>query len=144
MKQLHPVSLKTAEVVRRAVFHLARRLRSERSAESLSQNKLSVLSDLHHRGPCTAGELAGFQCQKPQSMTRVFAELESAGLIGRSKSEEDGRQAVLEITAAGRTALTNDIAQCDSWLADQMNNLNETEKQVLCLAATIMDNIADS
>jgi DNA-binding MarR family transcriptional regulator len=144
MKTLRPISPKMAEPVRRAVFHLARRLRSERSAESLSQNKLSVLSDLHHHGPCTAGELTEFQRQKPQSMTRVFAELESAGLIGRSKSEEDGRQAVLEITAAGRTALMNDIAQCDSWLADQMNNLNETERQVLCLAASIMDSIANT
>lgn len=144
MKPSHSVSSKTAGAVRRAVFHLARRLRSERSTESLSQNKLSILSDLHHRGPCTAGELAGFQRQKPQSLTRVFAELESAGLIGRSKSEEDGRQAVLEITTAGRASLTKDIAQCDSWLADQLNNLNETERQVLCLAASIMDSIADT
>src|SRR5579884_2508910 len=85
--------------VRRAAHRLTRRLRTERSADALSTNKLAVLSHLYRNGPTTAGRIAAVEHQRPQSLTRVFAELERAGLIARTSSPRDRRQSVLELTA---------------------------------------------
>lgn len=91
-----------------------------------------------------AGALAAADRQQPQSLTRVFAELQRDGLINRTRDDRDGRQQVLEITEAGREALARDMAQRDAWLDIALTGLNETERQVLLLAARLMDRLADS
>lgn len=134
----------TAAVIRRATMHLARRLRQERPADALSTNKLSVLSHLYRRGPSTPGDVATAEHQQPQSLTRVFAELELAGLVTRRRSDRDRRAHVLDITAAGREALVRDVAQRDAWLASALAGLTEAEAQLLRLAATLMDKVAST
>jgi DNA-binding MarR family transcriptional regulator len=136
--------LGTASEVRRAANRLTRRLRTERSADALSTNKLAVLSHLYRNGPTTAGRIAAVEHQRPQSLTRVFAELERAGLIARTSSPRDRRQSVLELTATGLRALADDMAERDAWLAAALGELSETERQVLRIAAGIMDRLADA
>ena len=131
-----------AAQVRQGVIRLGRRLRAERSAGALSVNKLGVLSHLHRAGPATAGELAAAEHQRPQSLTRVFAELEREGLIARMRDGRDRRQSVLAITPAGATALARDMAERDAWLASAMAGLSPTERQVLRLAGELMDRLA--
>jgi DNA-binding MarR family transcriptional regulator len=123
---------------------LAHRLRTERPAGALSANKVSVLTYLYRQGPSTPGQLAGAERQHPQSLTRVFADLEGGGLVVRSRSTLDGRQSVLEITAAGRDALAADMADRDRWLTSALAKLTETEVQVLRAAATLMDRLAEA
>src|SRR5436309_3921756 len=103
-----------AAQVRQGVIRLGRRLRAERSPEALSANKLGVLSHLHRHGPATAGELAAAEHQRPQSLTRVFAELEQAGLVTRIRDERDRRQSVLALTPEGTAALARDMAERDA------------------------------
>ncbi|WP_433170016.1 MarR family winged helix-turn-helix transcriptional regulator [Actinoallomurus sp. CA-150999] len=132
-----------AAQVRQGMIRLGRRLRAERSPEALSVNKLGVLSHLHRHGPATAGELAAAEHQRPQSLTRVFAELEQAGLVTRIRDERDRRQSVLAITPEGTAALAGDMAERDAWLASAMAGLSPTERQVLRLAGALMDRLAD-
>ncbi|MYV49424.1 hypothetical protein [Streptomyces sp. SID2888] len=87
------------------------------------------------------GSLA--ECQHPQSLTRTFAELQAEGLITRAPSEQDRRASVLAITDAGRSALAQDLAQREAWLAGAMEALTETEQQVLVLAGRLMNQLAD-
>ncbi len=134
----------TAAEVRRGATRLSRRLRAERPADALSVNKLSVLSHLYRNGPTTAGRLAAAEHQRPQSLTRVFAELEQEGLIFRSESAEDRRQCVLDLTAAGLRALGQDMAHRDAWLAAALAELSETEREVLRIAGNLMDRLADA
>jgi DNA-binding MarR family transcriptional regulator len=131
-----------AAEVRQAATRLVRRLRAERSPDALSLNKLSVLSNLRRHGPATAGGLAAADHQQPQSLTRVFAELQRDGLISRVRGQEDRRQAMLDITVAGTSALTRDMAERDAWLAAALTELTETERQVVRLAAGLIDQIA--
>lgn len=126
------------------MVRLARRLSAERPADGLSLNKSSVLGHLRRNGPMSAGALAAADRQQPQSLTRVFAELQRDGLISRTRDDRDGRQRLLEITEAGREALARDMAQRDAWLDTALTGLNETERQVLLLAARLMDRLADS
>jgi DNA-binding MarR family transcriptional regulator len=136
--------LEAASEIRRGVTRLGRRLRAERSAGALSANKVSVLSYLYREGPTTPGEVAAYEHQQPQSLTRVFAELEADGLVHRTPSDHDGRQSVLAITPAGRDTLTRDMAERDRWLASALAELTETEAQVLRIAGALLDRLADS
>jgi DNA-binding MarR family transcriptional regulator len=130
--------------VRRGVIRLARRLRAERPADALSPSRSSVLGLLAQRGPMSAGALAAADHQQPQSLTRVFADLERDGLISRTRDSQDGRQRVLELTEAGRAMLAHDMARRDAWLDVALGGLTETERQVLVLAGRLMNRLADS
>lgn len=131
-----------ATEIRRGALRLARRLRVERPADALSANKIAVLALLHRGGPATPGEVAAAEHQQPQSLTRVFAELERAGLISRSPGRTDRRQSVLAITPAGTEELLRDMAHRDAWLISALSGLTDTERQVLRIAAALMDRLA--
>lgn len=138
-----PELLDAATAIRQGAVRLARRVRTIRSAGALSTNKISVLSHLVRLGPSTPGEVAAVDRQQPQSLTRVFAELERDGLVVRSADEEDRRQSIIAITEAGTRELQRDVAERDAWLAEALAALSETERQVLVLAAGLMERIAD-
>lgn len=122
---------------------LARRLRAERPADSLSSNKIGVLSHLYRRGPSSPGEIAAADHQQPQSLTRVFAELESAGLVTRAPNTADRRGSVLALTSAGADALRRDMAHRDAWLAGAFDDLSDQEVALLGRVAAIMERLAD-
>ncbi len=126
------------------MVRLSRRLRSQREPDSLSLNKISVLSHLYHHGPSTPGEVTAAERQRPQSLTRVFAELERDGLIVRTPSERDRRESVLDLTDIGRAVLVADANRRDAWLAEAITELTDTEAQLLRLAAGLMDRLADA
>ncbi|WP_278191642.1 MarR family winged helix-turn-helix transcriptional regulator [Streptomyces spinosisporus] len=130
--------------LRRGVVRLNRRLRHERGDGSLSPNQLSVLGHLHRHGPATPGAVAAAERQRPQSLTRVFAELEAEGLIVREPGTADRRQSVLSLTAQGLGALERDMAERDDWLAGALDTLSPTERGVLELAAALMERLAEA
>jgi DNA-binding MarR family transcriptional regulator len=136
--------LETAAEIRQGVIRLARRTQAVRSPGALSGSKLGVLGHLRRHGPATAGALAAAEHRQPQSLTRVFAELEADGLVSRTRHERDRRQSVLDITPAGLAALGRDMAERDAWLASAIAGLTETERQVMRLAARLMDRVADA
>jgi DNA-binding MarR family transcriptional regulator len=138
-----PDLLDAATAIRQGTVRLARRVRAVRSAGALSTNKISVLSHLKRLGPSTPGEVAALDRQQPQSLTRVFAELERDGLVVRSADAGDRRQSIITITDAGVEELQRDVAERDAWLAAALAGLSETERQVLVLAAALMEQIAD-
>jgi DNA-binding MarR family transcriptional regulator len=135
---------RAAAALRRGTTRLGRRLRAARSPGALSGNKVSVLGYLHRFGPGTPGEIAAADGQRPQSLTRVFAELELAGLVTRTRSDQDGRAAVLHLTATGREALAADMAERDRWLAAALDDLTDTEVELLRLAGALMERLAAS
>ncbi|MFJ3308080.1 MarR family winged helix-turn-helix transcriptional regulator [Streptomyces sp. NPDC086549] len=135
--------LSEAARIRHGLVRLNRRLRQERGDGSLTLNQLVVLGHLHRHGSATPGEIAAAERQRPQSLTRVFAELETEGLIVREPGPEDRRRSVLTLTAHGRRALERDMAERDAWLATALASLGETERGVLALAAALLERLAD-
>ena len=144
MQTVEQTTQDEAVLLRRSVARLARRLRSERRDGSMSPNKLIVLGRLHATGPLTPGEIATVERQRPQSLTRTFAELQSDGLISRERSARDGRESMLAITRAGRDALIADMAERDAWLAGAIESLTETERSLLAIVAPVLDRLASS
>jgi len=137
-------ALEVASVVRRAVGALSRRLRGERAPNGLSLTKLSVLGRLYRQGSLSAAELAGLERIQPQSLTRVLAELAEDGFVSRRPDAKDGRRLLIDITGDGRSVLTRDMQQRDSWLAKVIDaELSVTERELLRLAANLLDRLAD-
>ena len=130
-----------AAALRRAVVRINRRLRQERGEGGLSPNQLAVLGYLQAHGSATPGRIAARERQRPQSLTRVFADLEAEGLIVREPDPNDRRQSVLTLTEAGRRALERDMAERDIWLAAALSTLGETERGVLALTGALLERL---
>jgi DNA-binding MarR family transcriptional regulator len=122
--QLH----RYAVSLRRGATSLVRRLRAERPQSALPLSQLNVLGHLYERGgPLTPGELAAAEQITPQSLTRVLAELERAGLVSRERDHGDARRSRIALTdLAGALAL-----EC-----------NRAERGVVAIAGGLMERLA--
>ena len=137
------ISDDTALIVR-GVLRLSRRLRSERPASTVSLSVLSLLSTLHRSGPMPAARLAQAERLQPQSLSRMIAQLDRDGLIKRRPGKEDRRTLILEITEAGRRALSHDITARRAWLEGAMCKvLVPGEREMLAHAAVAMLRLAN-
>ena len=101
-----------------------------------------VLLHLSREGPSTPGALAASEHHLPQSLTRVLADLVRERLVSKTRSTLDRRQYVLTVTPAGRGALDAEMARRDAWLAQAMESLNDTERQVLQMSAGLLGRLA--
>ncbi len=133
----------TALIVR-GVLRLGRRLRSERPQSTVSLSALGMLSTLHRLGAMPAVRLAQKERLQPQSLSRLIAQLDRDGLITRKPGEADRRTLIIEITAAGRQALSRDIAARRTWLHAAMTRLlTPADRALLAEAAEVMLRLAD-
>ena len=139
-----PDPAQCASRLRSAVSLLARQLRSgSAAADSPSVAKLSVLGQLHRHGPCTPTALAGFERVKLQSLTRLLAELEAEGWIGRAPHPGDGRQWLLSLTADGTRRLKAIMRTREAALAEAIgSSLDERQRALLLEACGLIDGIA--
>lgn len=130
-------------IIVRGVLRLGRRLRAER-AGAVSLSALAMLSTLYRVGPMPAARLAKAERLQPQSLSRLISQLERDGLIKRRPGEKDRRTLILEITAAGRQALSRDMAARRAWLEGAMRRaLVPGEREMLAHAAVAMLRLAD-
>jgi DNA-binding MarR family transcriptional regulator len=133
-----------ATALRGAMARLNRRLRAERIGHGLSLNRLSLLGLLGRNGPMTATALAAAERLQPQSLTRMLARLESDELIVRRPDETDRRQVLIDVTQLGVGVLAEDTRRREAWLAGAMaERLTSTERELLRLAAGLMERLAD-
>jgi DNA-binding MarR family transcriptional regulator len=135
--------MEDAIAVARGVTRLAQRMRAHRPADGNTTFLMtSVLSHLDQQGPMTAGRLADLLRLTPQALTRSLRRLEEEDLISRRPSPDDRRQVHLVLTAAGRTRLAEELRPRAAWLASAMERLSPTEREVLRLAAALMEELA--
>lgn len=133
-----------ASSLRLNVMRLARRLRAERSTDDLSLNQMAVLGSLHRHGELTVGELAHIERVKPPSMTRTVNCLVDAGLISRRAHDTDGRQVVVDLTAAAAAVIEEDRRRRDVWLAQRLAALTPEELELVRLAAPLLEAMAST
>jgi DNA-binding MarR family transcriptional regulator len=106
---------------------------------------VSVLGHLYRRGALTPGELAAADRLQPQSLTRVLAELERAGLAAREQDPADRRRYRIRLTDDGLAALIRDARPRDEWLAGAMEReLSPVERELLRLAAPLLERLAEA
>src|SRR5689334_12684988 len=120
-----------ASSLRLSVMRLARRLRGQRVSTDLGLTYLATLSTLELHGRMTPGELAAHERVQPPSMTRVVAALEVRGLARRQPHPTDRRQAIVELSPAGRDLLKADRRRRDAWPAQRLGGLASDELELL-------------
>jgi DNA-binding MarR family transcriptional regulator len=132
-----------AKLVRQAATGLAARARAERRGE-LSLNQTAVLGRLATNGAMTPGEMASQLRTQPQSLTRTFAALETAGYVRRTPDPTDGRQYLLAMTPEGRRAIKAEMAPRDAWVAMAMGAvLSPDERELLVRGSELMQRLAE-
>ncbi len=131
--------------LRAAVSHLGRQLRAGMPEQALGSAALGVLSQLYRGGPLTPTQLARREGVRPQTLTRLLAELEAAGHVTRRAHELDGRQSLLALSPRGARVLTAEAKRREASLAAALGQqLAPRERAALLKACELIDRIADA
>lgn len=132
-----------ASEVRMAIFRLARRLRSERAVDSMSDGQFAVLAALKVHGPHTLGELAERERVSAPSMNRTVNCLVESGYVTRTPDSGDRRKVIIDLTDTGREVVAETVRRRDSWLEHALEALDPEDREVLSRAAQIMRTVAE-
>jgi DNA-binding MarR family transcriptional regulator len=130
-----------ASDLRVVLGQLIRRLRAEHRF-SLSQG--SVLGRLDREGSQSVSDLAFAERVRPQSMAQTVTDLESDGLVARTPDPDDGRRALVSLTAAGLTELREDRLRREGWLVKAIEELPAADQATVERAIVLLRQLADA
>jgi DNA-binding MarR family transcriptional regulator len=135
----------TATDLRMATFRLARRLRSARAVDAMSDAQLAVLATLRMHGRRTITALAERERVTAPSMTSMINGLEEQGFVIRTPDAEDRRRVQVDITEAGTEIVAQTIKRRDELLAEMLGELDFTEEELATLreASALMRKVVD-
>lgn len=135
----------SAARLRMAVVRTARRLRQEAAGAvgELTPTSAAALATVERHGPLTPSELAGIERVKRPTATRTLRGLAEAGLVERTPDPQDGRSALVSITAAGRERLRRLRGRKNAYLARRMRELPAADVATLERAAAILEGILE-
>ena len=125
---------------------LKRRLREQGSlGGDISWSQIAVLRRLEQDGPATVSTLARAEGMRPQSMGAITAALEAAGLVDGVPHPTDGRQTILNLTAACREKLAANRAARQDWLCRAIQTkLAPDEQEILAQSIALMQRLVES
>jgi DNA-binding MarR family transcriptional regulator len=133
----HDLSREASDL-RIATFRLARRMRTQRAVDSMSDGQFAVLAGLFIHGAHTLTELADRERVSAPAMNRTVNCLQDAGYISRSADESDGRKVVIDLTDEGRAVVDETARRRDAWVEEALAEIEPAEREILAQAATIM------
>ena len=137
-----PLLAQEASDLRIATFRLARRMRTQRAVDSMSDGQFAVLAALFVHGPHTLGELADRERVSAPAMNRTVNCLQDGGYLERSADENDGRKVVISLTPDGRAVVDETARRRDAWVESALEELSAAERKTLTRAAEIMQRMA--
>ncbi|HEX5729041.1 MarR family winged helix-turn-helix transcriptional regulator [Microbacterium sp.] len=133
----HDLSREASDL-RIATFRLARRMRTQRAVDSMSDGQFAVLAGLSVHGPHTLGELADRERVSAPAMNRTVNCLQDSGYVSRSADEHDGRKVVIDLTDDGRAVVEETARRRDAWVEGALAEIEPDERAILAQAAAIM------
>jgi DNA-binding MarR family transcriptional regulator len=134
-----------AAALRVSIGLLVRRMRQIPVEGELTLSETSALARLDRGGPTTPGALAKQEQISPQSMGATLAALEARGLIERAVDPDDGRRAVMSITAAGLSLLRSRRNAKVQQLARALSvEFTAAEREQLAAVAPLLERLAQS
>ena len=128
--------------LRWAITRMARRLRQEAGTD-LGPSQVAALATIERHGPLSPSDLAQLERIKRPTATRILRHLEEAGLVVRIRDPEDGRGAILSITAVGRTHLRRLRARKTAYLATRLDSLEAEDRRTLERAAELLEGMLE-
>jgi len=135
----------SAARLRMAIVRTSRRLRQEAAGAvgELTPTSAAALATVERHGPLTPSELAEIERVKRPTATRTLRVLSEAGLVERAPDPEDGRSALVSITATGRERLRRMRRRKNAYLARRMRDLPAGDLEALERAAEILEGILE-
>jgi DNA-binding MarR family transcriptional regulator len=121
---------------------MARRMRQEAGTD-LGPSQVAALATIERQGPLSPSGLAELERIKRPTATRILRHLEEAGLVERIQDPDDGRGAILSITAAGRTHLRRLRARKTAYLATRLDKLDAEDRRTLERAAELLEGMLE-
>jgi len=126
-----PVSHDTAVELVRDLLELQRVMKrvtkTEPGQRLLSPTSIALLYYLDSTGPRRATVMAADTGLGPSGLSRQLAGLEEAGLVERTPDPEDGRAALVAITARGREQVLAAVEQDAQRLASRLEGWDEEQ-----------------
>jgi DNA-binding MarR family transcriptional regulator len=137
-------SERPATELRRSITRLARLLGASMPKGELSPAKLSALGILRRDGPMTASALSSRLGIRPQSLTRILADVESAELLIRTRDPRDTREHILAVTPKAVSMMRDEGVRRDKLMRQTMQRvLTPVEIELLLLSAKLLNKLAD-
>jgi DNA-binding MarR family transcriptional regulator len=134
----------TDDELRLLLQKVARRIRNNRGDENITDSQLTVLFQLDQHGERTPSQLAAYERLTPPSMNRTLNGLETAGLIERTRSTDDGRRVIVTLTPEGGALLAETRRLRTAWFSQQLAGLGREERAALEAAASVLRKLAES
>lgn len=85
-----------------ALLRYFRRYARQMKGEGVSPREYSVLRFLLESGPSTVGQVRAFLYRSPSTTSTLIARLDGDGYVTRTRSQQDNRVVIVELTPAGR------------------------------------------
>lgn len=138
----------TAGEVRVSVGRLSRQLRrlyaEGRSDQEPSFLELAVLQRLERSGPASVSELASGERVTTQAISAIVGGLRRMALVETRPDPTDRRRTQVQVTAAGRAALTSRETRIQDRLTEVIAaDCSPAELRLLHRAATVLDRLAE-
>jgi DNA-binding MarR family transcriptional regulator len=120
-----------ANRLRPALLKLARELRRESHALGVTGGQVTLLIQIHRNRGIGVNELAARERISAPAMSKHVARLEAAGLVRRTRDEQDGRRHGLSVSAEGERVLRSVKSRRTAWLAARLKQLEPAELEAL-------------
>jgi DNA-binding MarR family transcriptional regulator len=118
------------------------RLLMRSGVHEISRTEVGVLATLSD-GPRRITQLAMTEALAQPTVTQLIDKLEGRELVSRSRSEEDGRVVLVEITTAGAAALEGVRALIRANMREALVDLPDAELTELAHAADTMGSLIE-
>ncbi|MGQ0711926.1 MAG: MarR family winged helix-turn-helix transcriptional regulator [Rhodoferax sp.] len=140
-----PTSAQTTAAQLRVVsMVLSRQFRAALRRQGLSHASMSVLAELRRGGDMSPTELARREGVKPQTLTRLLAELQAQGWIERRPNAADARQSLVALSPQGRERLHSAVASAEDALARVLQqHTSAPDLALLQQACTVLERVCD-
>jgi DNA-binding MarR family transcriptional regulator len=125
-----------------ATTRLGRQLRALAPSADLTVAGVSVLGLLMRHGPLAPSVLAAHEGVRQQTLTRLLAELERAGLVRRDADPGDARRTLLSLTREGARRLGAQVRQREAALERAISTRPAAERRALLDACALLEDLA--
>ena len=129
--------------MRLAIGRLHRRF-SRRAVGGLTPSQLSVLATVEQHGPLRLGDLAVREVITPPTVTRLVASLQDRSLVHRIADPEDGRAALIDVSAQGRALLDEIRRGRTAFIAERLASLDQAERARVEQTVTMLEHLIDT
>lgn len=104
-----------------------------------------VLARIAEEGPISNAALSAGEYTRPQSTHEMVLFLEGRGFVERRADPSDGRKLLIEATTDGRRVVSELLELRHRWLSSAIeHDLSPAEREMLAIAATLIERIASS